>query len=315
MIPEPILVTGGSGMLGSALCARLSELGFQSLIAPTRAELDLFDFGSVDTFLANHRPKTVFHLAGFVRGIAGNLEAGVQALRANARLQFSLLDSALIYEPEVIVVAGTVAAYAYPYVHLPLKERDFWSGSPHGAEGFYAAGKRVAIPFLEAFSQLGIGARLAILTNLFGSRDHFGEHGAHVVPSLVARFVDASRAGSLEVPVWGSPSVTRDFLWAEDAVRYLIDIAADGARSRGYVAINVASGNETTMGELVAMIADAAAFRGKVRWEANAPIGVPRRAMDVERLRSISRHVPSDLPHAIEMTVRSYLADRYGFQA
>lgn len=308
--PGPVLVTGATGMLGRVLVEGLRSLAGDRLLAPPRGELDLGDPAAVVDYWHRHRPRTVFHLAGYVRGILGNMQAGTLPLLENARIQANLLLAALEDPPDSIVVAGTVAAYAYPFVRLPLREDDFWIGQPHSAEGFYAAGKRVAIPYLEGLAQLGCGTRFAVLTNLYGPYDRFGEQGAHVVPSLVGRFVEARRSGANSVVVWGKPETTRDFLHSADAARFLVDLAVTAARDRGYAAVNVASGVETTMGELVETIDRAAGFGGPVRWDADAPIGIPRRSLDVTRLQSISDHRPLPLAEGISATVR-WFEDRH----
>jgi GDP-L-fucose synthase len=307
-VPTPVLVTGATGMLGRNLLGSLRHLPTGAVLAPTRQDLDLCDADAVSRYWDRHRPQTVLHLAGFVRGILGNLRAGPRSLLLNARIQTNLLQAACDAPPQVAVVAGTVAAYGYPYVRLPLVEDDFWTGRPHEAEGFYAAGKRVAIPYLEALAQLGSGTRFAVLTNLFGPHDHFGEAGAHVVPSLIARFVDAAKAGADVVTVWGRPQTTRDFLHAADAAGFLLDLAVDAQLTRGFATVNVASGCETTMAELSALVAQASRFGGCVTWDADAPVGIPERSIDVARLRALSRRRPRPLADAVQTTVDWYVA-------
>lgn len=306
MLSESILVTGASGMLGHALIAKLREAGADNILTPSSKELDLCDVKAVRDYWLQHRPVTVFHLAGFVRGILGNMDAGYKAFLINSQIQSNLMHAAIEHSPQALVVAGTVAAYSYPYERLPLREEDFWRGMPHSSEGPYALGKRVAIPYLEGLAINGCGTRFAILTNLFGPYDHFGQDGAHVVPSLVARFVDARVKNLPEVTVWGKPETSRDFLCSFDAAQFLVDLASSAANNRGFSLVNVASGTEISMGELARMIAEESGFGGSIRWNSSAPIGVNNRFLDVTRLHAISQHRPRDLRNALRATIQWY---------
>ena len=301
-----ILVTGGSGMLGHAVISKLNTIPEFSVLAPTRTDLDLCDASAVEDFWNLHQPNLVIHLAGFVKGILGNLIAGSESLIINAKIQSNLLQAAIAQPPEAFVVAGTVAAYAYPYISLPLNESDFWNGSPHTSEGFYAAGKRVAIPYLEGLSQMGSGTRFAILTNLFGAFDHFGETGAHVVPSLISRFVDAERSNLEIVKVWGDRATTRDFLFSEDAAQYLVDLLISARVIRDFECVNVASGKETSMLELAELIRQKSGFAGGIEFDKDAPIGIPRRSINISKLRRTSTHVPTPLEVGLERTIDWY---------
>jgi GDP-L-fucose synthase len=295
MLHTSILVTGASGMVGHALLARLRDAGAGHILAPSSRELDLCDTAAVFEYWRQHQPVTVFHM-----------HAGFKAFLINSQIQSNLMQAAIAHPPQSLVVAGTVAAYSYPYAQMPLREEDFWRGMPHSSEGPYALGKRVAIPYLEGLAIEGCGTRCAILTNLFGPHDHFGKEGAHVVPSLVARFVDAAATNRPDVTVWGKPETSRDFLCSTDAAQYLIDLATSAANDRGFALVNVASGTETSMGELARIIAEESGFRGSILWNSSAPIGVQHRVLDVARLHALSRHRPTELRAALRATIQWY---------
>ena len=153
---------------------------------------------------------------------------------------------------------------------------------------------------------MGCGTRFAILTNLFGPYDHFGETGAHVVPSLIARFVDAERAELSSVTVWGEPGTTRDFLYSHDAAQYFYDLWSAARVRRDFDCINVASGIETTMNDLAEIIAARSGFKGRILWDKSAPIGIPRRSIDTRKLKMTSTHPPMQLDQAIKKTIDWY---------
>ena len=283
---QVLLVTGGGGLLGSAVVEHLSTRGRSgALLAPRRAELDLLDGPATVDWFREHRPARVIHLAGHVRGLAGNMGHQLDGLVLNSRMGLNLISACAAFPPERLVIGGSTSAYSFPFARLPLVEDDLLAGDVHPGEHGYASAHRLLIAGADALRRdAGVDARVAVLTNLFGPRDRFEGTAAHVVPALIARFTAAADAGDDEMAVWGNPGTTRDLMYSEDAAAAVVAVLdADDAPGL----LNVASGTERTMGEIAATIAAATGYAGSIIWDDSMPLGVPRRAVDVSRLRAL----------------------------
>ena len=284
---QTLLVTGSGGLLGSAVVAHLGARGRDDAVrAPRRAELDLLDGPATLAWFQEHRPARVIHLAGHVRGLAENMGNQLDGLVLNSQMGLNVISACAAFPPERLVIGGSTSAYGFPYAHLPLREDDLFAGDVHPGEHGYASAHRVLIAGADALRRdAGVDVRVAVLTNLFGPRDRFEGTAAHVVPALIARFVSAADTGADEVVVWGNPSTTRDLMYSEDAAAALVAVL--DAHEAPEV-LNVASGAERTIGEIAATIAAASGYTGAIRWDGRMPVGIPRRAVDISRLRALA---------------------------
>ena len=283
---QALLVTGGGGLLGSAVVDHLGARGRDdAVLAPRRAELDLLDGPATLAWFREHRPARVIHLAGHVRGLAGNMGNQLDGLVLNSQMGLNLITACAAFPPERLVIGGSTSAYAFPFPRLPLVEDDLLAGDVHPGEHGYASAHRLLIASADALRRdAGVDARVAVLTNLFGPRDRFEGTAAHVVPALIARFTAAADDGADGAAVWGNPDTTRDLMYSEDAAAAVVTVLdADVAPEL----LNVASGAERTMGEIAATIAAATGYTGSISWDDAMPVGVPRRAVDVSRLRAL----------------------------
>ncbi len=305
----PVLITGGTGLLGSAVVANFRATHDHAVVlAPTRQDLDLLDGNAVREWFCTNRPRTVVHAAGHVRGLAANMGDQLTGLLVNARMSLNLLGACAAYPPNRLVVASSNAAYAYPFAELPLHEDALLYGDVHPGEYGYAWGHRTLIAGTTILERHhGIQTSIALLTNLFGPGDRFDGDAAHVVPALIARCVAAVDDGADEVVVWGSPDTTRDFMYSEDAAAAMAAIlqAPDPPPM-----LNVASGHERTMAQTVDTIARACGFQGRITWDDAMPVGIPRRSVDVALLNTLDRPDPVGFDEGVERTVAWYRANR-----
>jgi len=301
----PVVVTGGSGMLGRAVLALLHRGGSADvLLAPTHEELDLTDTRAVIDWFGAHQPRAVLHLAGHVRGLAANMDDQISGLLANAHMAMNLAEACASTRPARVVVAGSTAAYGFPYRALPLREEDLMEGDVHPGEYGYAWGQRTLIAAATILRRdLGIETSSAVLTNMFGPGDRFDGNAAHVIPALIARFVAAVDEGAGEVVVWGRPGTTRDFLFADDAAAAMVALLDSSDPPE---LLNVASGVERMMGEVADAIAQVAGFSGEIRWDSSQPVGIPRRSVDVTRLQVLDLPPPIGFDEGVRRTVEWY---------
>ena len=311
---QTLLVTGGGGLLGSAVVEHLGARGRGDAVrAPRRAELDLLDGPATLAWFQEHRPAQVIHLAGHVRGLAGNMGNQLDGLVLNSQIGLNVISACAAFPPGRLVIGGSTSAYGFPYAHLPLREDGLFAGDVHPGEHGYASAHRLVIAGADALRRdAGVDVRVAVLTNLFGPRDRFEGTAAHVVPALIARFLAAVASGADEVVVWGNSGTTRDLMYSEDAAAALVAVLdADETPEL----LNVASGAERTMGEIAATIAAATGYMGAIRWDDSMPVGVPRRAVDISRLRALTPAGDEvGFDEGIRRTVDWYRHDRFVLQ-
>ena len=277
-----VLITGGGGVLGSALRRVLAETPVGALLAPARADCDLLDTGAVNRLLADFAPTLVFHLAGRVSGVQGNISFAGAAFHDNAVMNINVIEAARRAGCKKEVAAGTTAIYS-DLAPLPMKEDDLWLGSPHGSEAPYGHAKRAMLAQLEAYAQqYGLEYGYMICTNLYGPNDRFDETYGHVVPSVISRFHNAVIQGLGEIVVWGDGTPTRDFLFAEDAARAFVTVAANGSG-----AFNTATGAAATIRQLIETVGEIAGYTGQIRWDSSKPNGQQKRAYDISRISAL----------------------------
>lgn len=278
---ERVLVTGTGGVLGSALLTLLRTSG-ANVLAPRRSECDLLDAEAVRSTWDAFKPTIVFHLAGWVAGVQGNLSFAGRAFYENTCINVNVIEASRRVGVRKIVAAGTTAVYS-DEIPLPMREADIWRGAPHGSEAAYAHSKRAMLAQLEAYRmQYHIDFGYLICTNLYGPGDRFDEKYGHVVPSLIARFHRAAQLDEPEIVIWGDGTPTRDFLFSEDAARAFLAVA-----EQGQGAYNTATGSTVTIRELVELLRGVSGYSGKVVWDTDRPKGQQARSYNNERLRSL----------------------------
>jgi GDP-L-fucose synthase len=298
---ETILVTGSGGVLGTALHHALAKRGLTKVATPTRTECDLLNEADVRRYWAEVQPSLVFHLAGWVAGIQGNMSFPAEALYANARINLNVIEASRIVGAKKVVCAGTTAIYS-DQVSRPMREDDLWLGAPHGSEAPYGHAKRFALAQLEAYKkQYGIDFAYLICTNLYGPNDRFDEIHGHVVPSLIARFYRAKAEQAADIVIWGDGRPTRDFLFAADAANAFVSAA-----ERGDGAYNLATGSNHTIRTLAETLKEVSGFAGQITWDTSKPLGQLDRSYDVSRLQALGWTAETSLSDGLRQTFEWY---------
>jgi GDP-L-fucose synthase len=277
---SPVLVTGSTGVVGSATCALLRSSGFE-VVALSSSDADLRNFGEVREVFEQVAPAAIIHLAGRVAGILGNIESQGSMYFDNLLINTNVIEAARLCNVRKIVATGSVSVYP-DGLPLPMQERDIWLGPPHKSEAGYGHAKRSMLAQLETYhDQYGLEYVFAICTNLFGPNDRFDEVIGHVVPSLLSKFHRGVTEGG-PVTVWGTGKATRDLLYSADAARALMVLLQDGQG-----VYNVASGCNVSVRQLVDDIIEVIGYTGAVEWDETKPEGQAARAYDITRLTSL----------------------------
>ena len=275
-----IVVTGGAGFLGRAVCQRLNALGASEVLIPRRAEFDLTTEKAVDRLYKEMRPQIVLHLAAEVGGIGANMMNPGRYFYANMAMAMHLIEGARRYGVEKFLQTGTICAYP-KFTPVPFQEENLWNGYPEETNAPYGIAKKAAMVMLDAYRiQYGLKSAYVLPVNLYGPHDNFDLQTSHVIPALIRKCVEAQRAKALHLECWGHGSASREFLYVDDA--------ADGLVRAAEVMnvpepINLGTGNEIIIRKLVELIAKLCDFHGEIRWDITKPDGQPRRCLDTKR--------------------------------
>jgi GDP-L-fucose synthase len=277
-----VLVTGGSGFVGSHVVEALRARGAKDVVVPRSAEYDLTDGARTRALFADVGPDLVIHLAARVGGIGANRLHPGSFFRDNMAMGLHVLEEARRAGTAKVVVAGTICAYP-KYCAVPFREDDLWNGYPEETNAPYGVAKKALLVMAQAYRQeFGSNFVVVFPVNLYGPRDNFDLESSHVIPAMIRKFDEARVSAAESVTLWGDGSPTREFLFVTDCADAFVDAAEkyDGADP-----VNVGAGFEISMRDLAQKIAALTGFRGRVVWDASRPNGQPRRMLDVTRAR------------------------------
>jgi GDP-L-fucose synthase len=302
-----ILVTGGAGFLGSHVVDLLRGEGEDPFVA-RRRDYDLIDPAATRRLFADARPKLVFHLAAEVGGIGANRENPGRYWHANLAMGLNVLEESRRAGVEKLVLVGTICAYP-ELTPVPFREHDLWAGYPESTNAPYGVAKRALLTGAQAYrQQYGLNAIYLLPVNLYGPRDDFDLRTSHVVPALIRKMLDARDAGEGSVVLWGDGRPTREFLYVEDCAEALVLAARRYNRPEP---VNLGTGEEISIRDLAALVADITGFAGEVSWDISKPGGQARRCLDVSRAeRLLGFRARTFLRAGLERTVAWYAEHR-----
>jgi GDP-L-fucose synthase len=300
-------VAGHRGLVGSAIWRRLEASGFKRLVGKSSAEVDLRNRDATLEFVAETKPRCVVLAAAKVGGILANSTYPVDFLSDNLRIQTNVLDAALENDVERVLFLGSSCIYP-KYAEQPIREESLLTGHLEPSNDAYAIAKIAGILHVQAVRrQYGLAWISAMPTNLYGPNDNFSPTGSHVLPALIRRYDEAVRAGATTVTNWGSGAPRREFLHADDladACLFLLE-HYDGPSH-----VNVGTGEDATIREIAAMVADAVGYTGDTQWDTSMPDGTPQKLLDVSKLRDAGWNARIELRDGIAQVARSYRASQ-----
>ncbi len=279
-----VCVTGGAGFLGSYVIDKLRTRGVKEIFVPLIEEYNLVQVDDIHRMFNNADPDIVIHLAANVGGIGANRSRPAEFFYDNLMMGAQLIHESWKRGVEKFVALGTVCAYP-KFTPVPFHEHDFWIGYPEETNAPYGLAKKMMLVQSQAYrQQYGFSSIFLIPVNLYGPRDNFNLETSHVIPALIRKCVEAKIQGEEDIIVWGDGSPTREFLYAEDAAEGIL-LATEKLDSSDPV--NLGSGHEIRIRDLVGLIATLTGFEGNLIWDTSKPNGQPRRRLDTSRAEEI----------------------------
>ena len=277
-----VCVTGGAGFLGHFVCEKLRERGVAEdrLFVPRRKDYDLTVEADVVRMYDDARPDVVIHLAAEVGGIGANRDHPGRFFFANAAMGLHLIEHGRRRKLAKFVQTGTVCAYP-KFAPVPFNEDDLWNGYPEETNAPYGVAKKALFVMLDGYKrEYGLNSAVVVPVNLYGPYDNFDLHTSHVIPALIRKCIEARDTNAGAITCWGTGSASREFLYVEDAAE---GILAAAEKIDDPTPINLGTGDEITIKNLVELIARLCNFRGRIEWDATKPDGQPRRCLDVSK--------------------------------
>ena len=271
-----VVVTGGAGFLGTAVCRVLAERGCNAIV-PRKRNYDLVQSAACQQMYDDMQPEVVIHLAADCGGIGANQATPGRFFYANMAMALHLIEGARTHDIEKFVLVGTTCSYPSDCI-VPFKEADLWDGYPEATNAPYGIAKKVAGVMLDAYHrQYGMDAAYVLPANLYGPGDNFDPETSHVIPAMIRKFTEAVASGADTVECWGTGKPTRDFLYVDDAAEAVV-------RSAEWISvptpINIGSGSSVRISNLALQLEAMLGFDGRVVWDHVRPDGQAERKLD-----------------------------------
>lgn len=316
---KKILVTGGAGFLGFFVIEKLKERGCKDIFVPRSKDYNLVENDACKRLYNDTKPDIVIHLAARVGGIGANRSNPGKFFYDNLMMGVQMMEVGRQVGLEKFVAIGTICAYP-KFTPVPFKEENLWDGYPEETNAPYGLAKKMLLVQSQAYrQQYGFNAIYLLPVNLYGPKDNFDLESSHVIPALIRKCVESMskindknegtevNVLSLQPPhitIWGTGNPTREFLYVEDAAEGII-IATEKYDKPDPV--NLGSGFEISIRDLVKLIARLTGFHGKIAWDMSKPDGQPRRMLDTSKAeREFGFKAKTSLEEGLMRTIEWY---------
>jgi len=302
---KKILITGGAGFLGTHIIENLTRkrgVSTSQIIIPRRRNMDLRTWDSCQKAVEN--VDVIIHLAARVGGIGFNQKYPGTLFYDNIMMGAQLMEAARLAKVQKFVQIGTVCAYP-KFTQTPFKEDDLWNGYPEETNAPYGIAKKALLVMAQSYrKQYGMNIIYLLPVNLYGPGDNFDLESSHVIPAFVRKFTEATEKQEKQVTVWGTGNPTREFLYVEDAAEGVLAATEKYNKSDP---VNLGSGKEITIKQLVEIVAKITGFKGKILWDTSRPDGQPRRCLDTTRAKNeFNFEAKTNLLAGLQKTIEWY---------
>jgi len=299
---KTVMVTGGSGFLGSHLVENLkSRSESVDVFMPRSAEYDLREKAGIQRAYEDSDTDVVIHLAATVGGIGTNRKNPGRYFYDNAIMGIELIEQARHFNVEKFTILGTICSYP-EMTDIPFSEEDLYDGYPEETNAPYGIAKKALLTQSRAYrKQYDFNSIYLMPVNLYGPRDDFNLETSHVIPAIIRKCVEAREHGEDSITAWGTGEPTREFLYVKDAADGILTATERYDESSP---VNLGSGTEISIKNLVQLIAELTDFDGQIHWDTSKPDGQPRRKLDVSRAKErFGWEAQTDFEDGLEQTI------------
>ncbi len=303
-----VVVTGGAGFLGGFVVDRLRSQPGLEVFAPRRLDYNLVEASDIKRLYKDTRPDLVIHLAAVVGGIGANQKNPGKFFYENLMMGVQLIEQARQSNVKKFVALGTVCAYP-KFTPTPFREDDLWNGYPEETNAPYGLAKKMMLVQSQSYrQQYGFNSIFLLPANLYGPGDSFDLETSHVIPALIRKCIEARDESRPHIEAWGTGEASREFLYVEDCADAVMRAAADYDESDP---VNIGTGIEIKISELLKLIARLTRYDGEIRWQTDRPDGQPQRRLDVSRaLEKFGFQAQTPFEHGLRRTIDWYEMSR-----
>jgi GDP-L-fucose synthase len=307
-----IFVAGHNGMVGSAIVRQLEKDKNNQIITAERRDLDLTNQQAVNSFFQSHQIDQVYLAAAKVGGIHANNEYPAEFIYENLMIEANIIHAAHTSNVQKLLFLGSSCIYP-KNAEQPMKESALLTGILESTNEPYAIAKIAGIKLCESYNrQYGRDYRSVMPTNLYGPNDNYHPENSHVIPALIRRFHEAKVNSDASVTVWGTGKPRREFLYVDDMAEasiFVMNLDKDiyQKHTESMVShINVGSGEDCTIRELVETVVKVIKFDGEIEFDTKRPDGAPRKLMNVSKLEKMGWKSRTSLESGLELAYKSY---------
>ena len=300
-----VWVAGHRGMAGSAIARRLAREDCE-LVTATRSELDLLRQSDVEAWMAANKIDVVFLAAATVGGILANTVRPAEFLYENLVIETNIIHAARSTGVKKLLFLGSSCIYPR-MAEQPIREEALLTGALEPTNEWYAIAKIAGIKLCQAYRrQYGCDFVSVMPTNLYGPGDRYDSEGGHVVAALIMKIHAAKVTNSMTVELWGSGTPKREFLFSDDLADACVFVMKNYS---GEMFLNVGTGHDITILELAQSIAKIVGWQGTFTFDTSKPDGMPRKVLDVSRLRALGWTASNDFETGMKEAYKWYVAN------
>lgn len=297
---DTILVTGATGLVGSAIVRLLKAQGYRNVWDASHKCVDFEDIASTYWYFNECKPDYVFHCAAKVGGILDNVKGPVEFLVSNLDIQNNVMRATHKFGAKKLLFLASAACYP-ENAQSPLRPQDLMTGPFDETKSGYAMAKLAGIQLCkEMRKQFGSSFISVIPNNVYGP----GDRSSHVVPDLIRRFHSSDLGGVVDC--WGSGKARRELIFSEDlaeACLFLMD------NYSGTEPVNVGVNQDWSVRELAELVADVVGWTGEIFWDTSKPEGAKQRLLDSSVLHGYGWCSKTSLRDGLAKTYDAFKSD------
>lgn len=297
-----IFVTGHKGLVGSSVIRTLKKEGYANIITVDKQACDLKYPEEVSKFFYDYQPEYVINCAGKVGGIHANNTYSADFTYFNLLIQNNIIDCCYKFDVKKLLFLGSSCIYPRNCPQ-PIKEEYLLTSQLEETNIGYAIAKISGIIMCRMYNkQYGKNFISAMPTNLYGINDNFDLYDSHVLPALIRKMHDAKIRNDKNVEFWGTGSARREFLFVDDLAEALIFLMNNYNDCKEH--INIGTGEDLTIKELVYLVKKIVDYDGEILWNANYPDGTPKKLLDCTRIHNLGWCHKINLEEGLRITYK-----------